>query len=192
VLHALAERDERLAATWLDTIDRAPAELAEALAERRTLVLRPDDDFPVHFATTDSAVLASVQRNPAWEAAQLNADKTRALASQQQNMMRQRQISQTLCETIDIVSSGYWSRQQIHEQHEAGRQATAGASRGDRAQAWSDAMPGWEDRGDDEGSRFSVEAGHERVWRDNEGNLISGTAPTNPEPTGHELRKPVD
>jgi predicted acylesterase/phospholipase RssA len=51
-------RDEPLAEVWLDTIDRTPAELAEALAAPRTLVLRPDEGFPVHFATTDSAVLA--------------------------------------------------------------------------------------------------------------------------------------
>lgn len=51
-------RDERLAQVWLDTIDRTPAELAEALAAPRTLVLKPDEDFPVHFATTNAAVLA--------------------------------------------------------------------------------------------------------------------------------------
>ena len=51
-------RDERLAEVWLDTLDRTPAELVEALDAPRTLVLRPDERFPVHFATTDSAVLA--------------------------------------------------------------------------------------------------------------------------------------
>jgi predicted acylesterase/phospholipase RssA len=51
-------RDERLAEAWLDTIDRTPAELGEAQAAARTLVLRPEGDFPVHFATTDVAVLA--------------------------------------------------------------------------------------------------------------------------------------
>jgi predicted acylesterase/phospholipase RssA len=55
---ALRLRDERLAAAWLDTFDRTPAEMAEALAEPRTLVLMPDQRFAVHFATTDPAVLA--------------------------------------------------------------------------------------------------------------------------------------
>jgi predicted acylesterase/phospholipase RssA len=50
--------DERLAAAWLDTFDRTPAEMAEALADPLTLVLRPDEKFAVHFATTDTAVLA--------------------------------------------------------------------------------------------------------------------------------------
>jgi len=55
---ALRLRDERLAAAWLDTFDRTPPEMAESLAEPRTFVIRPDENFPVHFATTDPAVLA--------------------------------------------------------------------------------------------------------------------------------------
>jgi predicted patatin/cPLA2 family phospholipase len=51
-------RDERLAAVWLDSLDRGPAELDDALKDPRTLVLRPDDSFPAQFATTDPAVLA--------------------------------------------------------------------------------------------------------------------------------------
>jgi predicted acylesterase/phospholipase RssA len=51
-------RDERLAAAWLDTVARAPAELAEALSAPHTLVFRPKDPLPVHFSTTDLAVLA--------------------------------------------------------------------------------------------------------------------------------------
>jgi len=136
------------------------------------------------------AIAESIQRNPAWEAAQLNADNQRALASQQQNMARQRQISQTLSETSDIVSSGYWSRQQIHEQHAAGRQAMGAAGGQDWSQAWSNATLGWEDRVDENGNRYSIQAGHERVWRDNQGNIITGNSLTNPDPTWHELKKP--
>ncbi len=51
-------RDERLAGVWLDSIDHGPAELEEALADPDTLVLRPDDSFPVQFTTTHPAVLA--------------------------------------------------------------------------------------------------------------------------------------
>ena len=55
---ALRLRDERLAAAWLDTFDRTPQEMAEALADPAAFVIRPDDRFAVHFATTDPAVLA--------------------------------------------------------------------------------------------------------------------------------------
>jgi predicted acylesterase/phospholipase RssA len=51
-------RDERLAGVWLDALDRGPAELEEALGDPNTLVLRPDDSFPVQFTTTEPAVLA--------------------------------------------------------------------------------------------------------------------------------------
>ena len=51
-------RDERLSAAWLDTFDRTHDELAEAAAAPRTLIVRPDEGFPVHLATTDPAVLA--------------------------------------------------------------------------------------------------------------------------------------
>ena len=51
-------RDERLSAAWLDTFDRTHDELAEAVAAPRTLIVRPDEGFPVHLATTDQAVLA--------------------------------------------------------------------------------------------------------------------------------------
>jgi predicted patatin/cPLA2 family phospholipase len=51
-------RDPRLAAVWLDTIDHASEELDAALSAPRTLVLRPDHAFPVHFATTEMGVLA--------------------------------------------------------------------------------------------------------------------------------------
>lgn len=54
----LRMRDERLAAVWQQTIDRAAEELAEALASPRTLVVRPGADFPVQFATTNVAVLS--------------------------------------------------------------------------------------------------------------------------------------
>jgi hypothetical protein len=149
----------------------------------------PHDRFAESEATL-RAIAESMQRNPAWEAQQVQSDNARALAMQQQNMMRQRQISQTLSETSDIVSNGYWSRQQIHQEHEAGRQAMGSAPGGDWAHEWSNAMLGWEDRYDEAGNHFQVSAGHERLWRDNQNNVVVGNALTNPDPTWHELKKP--
>jgi len=50
-------RDERLAEAWLDTFDRSQAN-SRRRCRARTLVLRPDEGFPVHLATIDPAVLA--------------------------------------------------------------------------------------------------------------------------------------
>jgi hypothetical protein len=140
--------------------------------------------------TTLRAIAESMQRNPAWEMQQVQSDNARAMAMAQQNMARQRQISRTLSETSDIVSSGYWSREQIHQEHEAGRQATNSAPGGDWAHEWSNAMLGWEDRSDENGNHYQVSAGHERLWRDNQGNVYAGNQLTNPDPTWHELKKP--
>ncbi len=135
------------------------------------------------------AIAESHQKNPAWEMAQLNADNARPLASQQQNQGRQQQVSRTLSETSDVVAGAYWSSQQIHQQHEAGRQAMGASGGGGWQQDWSNAMLGWEDRVDDAGNRFSVASGHERMWRDAQGNFIAGNAGTNPDPTWQELKK---
>lgn len=133
------------------------------------------------------AIADSVKTNPAWQQAQLNADNARALASQQQMHMRQQQISQTLSQTSDIVADTYWSSQQIRAQHEAGR-AQMGQYSTDWQHNYSNAILGWEDRVDDSGKVYSIEAGHERVWRDNSGNLHYGGWGSNPDPTWHELK----
>ena len=137
-------------------------------------------------------IAESMRKNPAWEAAQLNADNARALAGQQQNMARQRQVSQTLSETSDVVSGAYWSKRQIEAQHHDARRAMDGAGGDTWQENWSNATLGWENRVDDNGNRYTVSAGHERLWRDNAGNLITGNGLTNPDPTWHELKKPGD
>jgi predicted patatin/cPLA2 family phospholipase len=58
VAAVLRLRDERLAAVWLDTLDRGAVELEEALGDPDTLVIRPDQSFPVQTTTTDPAALA--------------------------------------------------------------------------------------------------------------------------------------
>jgi len=50
-------RDAQIAAARHELNARAPAELAAALRDPHTLVVRPDDRFPVHFSTIDPSVL---------------------------------------------------------------------------------------------------------------------------------------
>jgi hypothetical protein len=131
-------------------------------------------------------IFASVQPNPQWEAAELEADNLRSLRAQSDIHRRQMQISQTLSETSDIVSQGYWERERIHAQHEQARQAMG--PQDDWQHRYSNAILGWEDRVDDSGQRYSIAAGHERVWRDDGGNLHYGDQLTNPDPAWHELK----
>jgi len=58
VAAVLRRHDDRLAQAWVETNRAAPVELEEALEDPRALVLAPEDGFPVHFATTDTAPLA--------------------------------------------------------------------------------------------------------------------------------------
>jgi predicted acylesterase/phospholipase RssA len=58
VAAVLRRHDDRLARAWVETTHAATAELEEARADPHALVLTPEDDFPVHFATTDTAPLA--------------------------------------------------------------------------------------------------------------------------------------
>lgn len=133
-----------------------------------------------------AGVADSMQIDPSWQQMQRSAGNSQALASQTDIARRRQEISRTLSETSDIVSSAYHSREAIHQEHAAGRQAREEA--GDRSRDWSNAMLGWEDRVDDTGQRWSIPAGHDRVWRDNQGNVLTGNALTNPDPTWHELK----
>jgi predicted patatin/cPLA2 family phospholipase len=58
VAAVLRRHDDRLARAWVDTTRAAAAELEEAQAASHTLVLTPENGFPVHFTTTDTAALA--------------------------------------------------------------------------------------------------------------------------------------
>lgn len=131
-------------------------------------------------------ILESVHVNPQWQAAQLARDNNVVLHGQIDRSRRIQQISQTLSQTSDIVTQGYWSSEQIHQQHVQGRAAAAQQS--DWQHAYSNAILGWEDRWDDNGNHYSISAGHERVWVDPSGGYHYGGQLSNADPTWSELR----
>lgn len=132
-------------------------------------------------------VLESVYVNPQWEAAQQARDNNVVFQGQMDRSRRVQQISQTLSQTSDIVTAGYWSRQQIQQQHAQDR-ATSAAAQGDWQHEYSNAILGWEDRWDANGNHHSISAGHERVWVDPGGGYHYGNPLTNPDPTWSELK----
>lgn len=133
-----------------------------------------------------AGIADSMKVEPGWQQAQRAAGNSQAMLGQADIARRRQEISRTLSETSDIVSQGYWSRAAISQDHASGRQAAVEAA--DPMRDWSNAMLGWEDRVDDHGQRWSIPAGHERVWRDPQGNVLTGNALTNPDPTWHELK----
>lgn len=132
-------------------------------------------------------ILESVHINPQWQAAQVARDNNATLHDQMDRNRRLQQISQTLSQTSQIVSDGYWSRSEIHQAHAQGR-AAAAAQQSDWQHEYSNAILGWEDRWDDNGNHHSISAGHERVWVDPGGGYHYGNQLSNPDPTWSELK----
>jgi predicted acylesterase/phospholipase RssA len=58
VAAVLRRHDNRLAQAWMETGAAEPGELDDALADPHAVVFKPEDGFPVRFATTDPAPLA--------------------------------------------------------------------------------------------------------------------------------------
>ena len=79
---------------------------------------------------------------------------------QQQAMARLQQISRTLSETTDIITSGFWERQGIqdHAMHQ-----------------WSNGFLGRTDVVDSQGTVYSVPNDADLYWKDLQGGDILGT-----------------
>ena len=120
-----------------------------------------------------SGVLDSFQKNPEWEQAELMRSRQVSMQMQQQALARLQQISSTLSQTTDIITSGFWERQAVQDRV---------------AHNMSNAIRGRTDVVDPQGTVYSVPNGHEQVWRDRQGNFI-GTGMLNnpPDPTWVEM-----
>lgn len=119
-----------------------------------------------------AGILDSFEMNPSWQQAQDQANAAANNARMQDIYARQRQISQTLSETSDIISQGYWGRQAVYDQISHDR---------------SNAMRGVQDVRDFSGQVFNVPAGHDQYWRDNLNNVFGGSWLAQPDPTWQRL-----
>jgi hypothetical protein len=104
-------------------------------------------------------VLDSMRVNPAWQQRELGRNQAYMAAQQQDIQRRQRQISQTLSETSDIVSQGYWDRQQVYD---------------DLSHQWSNTILGYQDMTDNAGTVYNVPSGYDQYWKDGLGNVAAG------------------
>ncbi len=119
-----------------------------------------------------AGILDSYRVNPVWEQNELMRNQQAILWKQQDTLRRTREISQTLHETSDIITSGYWHRQEVYDQ---------------LSHNWSNVILGRQDVVDDSGTLYSVPSGYDQYWRDNMNNLHTGTWLANPDPTWHRL-----
>jgi hypothetical protein len=119
-----------------------------------------------------AGILDSFEMNPAWQQSQDQANAAANNARMQDIYNRQRQISQTLSETSDIISQGYWGRQAVMDQISHDR---------------SNAMRGVQDVRDSSGQVFNVPNGHDQYWRDSMNNVFGGSWLAQPDPTWQRL-----
>jgi hypothetical protein len=119
-----------------------------------------------------SGVAGSFQQDARWEAAELARSAQISMQMAMDSIRRTREISRTLSETSDIITGGYWERQQVHDRvmHD-----------------WSNAFRGREDVVDPSGTVYNVPAHFEQYWRDNQGNILGGGWGVQPDPTWTRL-----
>lgn len=142
------------------------------LAEVPRVLQAPEAEF-ASLEPVLEGVAASSRPNPRWQAQEQAALQGHLAASQADRNRRLGEISRTLSETSDLVTGGYWQRQ---------------ATTDHLSRDWSNAILGYEDRVSSTGEVFNVPAGHDRVFRDPQGNLYGGGWLVNPDPTWQELR----
>lgn len=119
-----------------------------------------------------TGVLASYQKDPQWEQAELMRSQQVSMQMQQQSLARLRQVSQTLSQTTDIINSTYWARQ---------------ASEDRISHNFSNALRGRTDVVDSQGTTFSVPNDSDQYWRSPDRTIIGTGWLVNPDPTWERL-----
>ena len=107
-----------------------------------------------------SGIVDSLALNPAWQAGEQRLAQNYIANSQSDIQRRTRQISQTLSETSDILTSGYWNRHANDERYSEMRQ---------------NAMMGVQNVASSSGEEYKVPLSFDRYWADGLGNLYGGS-----------------
>jgi hypothetical protein len=117
-------------------------------------------------------VIDSLQIDQQWQQIQNQQVQARCRVMQQDTQRRLGEISHTLSETSDIITSGYWQRQAVHDR---------------LSHTWSNTIMGTQDVVDPSGTVYNVPNGYDQYWRDNRGYVYGGGWLVNPDPTWHKL-----
>jgi hypothetical protein len=106
-----------------------------------------------------SGILDSMKNNPAWQQNEHMRNQA-TIANQQADIQRrQRQISQTLSETSDIITNSYWNRQAAYDR---------------MSEQSSNATLGYQNMVDSSGQEYKVPSGFDQYWADGLGNVFGG------------------
>lgn len=119
-----------------------------------------------------SGILGDLVISPQWTQGEQQLAQNFIANSQADIARRTRQISQTLSETSDLLSSSYWNRQASYDRISEQR---------------SDAMLGYQNMTSDSGVEYKLPTGFDRYWVDGLGNFYGGGWLTQPEITWQPL-----
>ncbi|MEI6290362.1 MAG: hypothetical protein WCP19_08020 [Chloroflexota bacterium] len=129
----------------------------------------PSDSYPV-MEPILRGILDTLQHNPAWHANERNRSDQIAIqhaqASQRDIHNRLNQISQTLSETSNIITGGYWERHANDSRYSEMRQ---NATMGDQNVTTSS------------GETYKVPYGYDQYWKDGLGNFYGGSWGASPD-----------
>lgn len=131
----------------------------------------PADEFDQQEPTL-LGILNSLRVNPAWQESYLAASRQYVAMGQMDIIRRTGEISRTLSETSDIITSSYWSQQAAYDRISHSR---------------SNAMRGQMDVTDNSGYVYNVPHGYDQYWRDQQGYVRVGTWMATPDPTWTRL-----
>jgi hypothetical protein len=107
-----------------------------------------------------SGILGDLVISPRWKMGEQQLAQNYIANSQADIARRQQQISQTLSETSDIISSSYWNRQASYDRISEQR---------------SDVMLGYQKMATDSGEEYKLPTGFDRYWVDGLGNFYGGS-----------------
>lgn len=136
----------------------------------------PENEFE-QWAPVLDGMAASFTMNPAWQAREQGLVNNYLVQSQRDRSRRLQQISQTLSQTSDMITSSYWSRQETYDR---------------LSHMWSNTILSYQDVTSAGGEVYNVPTGYDRYWVDGLNNIYGGDWNTQPditwtplEPTGN-------
>ncbi len=119
-----------------------------------------------------SGILGDLNINPQWKLGEQQLSQNFIANSQADIARRTQQISQTLSETSDLISSSYWNRQASYDRISEQR---------------SNVMLGYQNMTTDSGTEYKLPTGFDRYWVDGLGNFYGGSWLTQPDVTWKPL-----
>lgn len=132
----------------------------------------PEDEFDA-VEPVLNGIRTSFRTNEMWRQREVARMNQMSMQLQQDTSNRLRQISQTLSQTTDIITSSYWERQKTYD-HVFHQQANVTRGTTDVVDPWSNTV-------------YNVPNSYDQYWKDSAGYIYGGSWNVQPDPTWQKL-----